>query len=73
MNEPQTSIPELIDWLGWYWDSKYLSPHKSKRNIFTASSSQVRKKINTQAVGEWNNYKKLLKPAIQLLSSNNLL
>ena len=66
-------IPNLINWLGWEWDDNYLSPHKSKRNVFTASSSQVREKINSKSVGEWSNYEELLKPAIDILSANNFL
>ena len=71
--DPQKHIPNLINWLGWDWDSKYLSPHKSRRKVFTASSSQIRKKIYSNSVGEWSNYEKLLKPAIDLLSLNNIL
>ena len=73
VNDPGSVIPKIINWLDWDWDNKYLSPHKSKRNVFTASSYQVRKEINTKSVGEWKNYEELLKPAIEILSSENLL
>ena len=73
VSDPKKFIPNLINWLGWEWDDNYLSPHKSKRNVFTASSSQVREKINSKSVGEWSNYEELLKPAIDILSANNFL
>ena len=73
VSDPKKFIPKLINWLGWEWDDNYLSPHKSKRNVFTASSSQVREKINSKSVGEWSNYEELLKPAIDILSANNFL
>ena len=42
VQNPEESIRKLIDWLKWEWDPKYLSPQKSKRNVFTASNVQVR-------------------------------
>jgi len=38
------TIQDLINWLDWEWSEKYLSPQKSQRSVFTASSAQVRKK-----------------------------
>jgi len=62
VQDPEQSIKYLINWLGWEWCDKYLSPQKSKRSVFTASSSQVRKKINSHFSGYWKNYEDLLKP-----------
>ena len=62
VQNPEDSIRKLIDWLNWEWDEKYLSPQKNKRNIFTASSAQVRKQINNQSINYWEKYKQLLKP-----------
>ena len=67
VQNPEESIRKLIDWLKWEWDPKYLSPQKSKRNIFTASNVQVRKKINSQSLGYWQKYKNLLKPISESL------
>ena len=62
VQNPEDSIRKLIDWLNWEWDEKYLSPQKNKRNVFTASSAQVRKEINNQSINYWVKYKQLLKP-----------
>ena len=60
VENPKTEIPKIINWLGWEWDDAYLSPHKNKRNVYTASSSQVRKKIYSSSIGVWKEYEKLL-------------
>ena len=73
VKDPQTEIPRIINWLGWEWDDAYLSPHKNKRNVFTASSSQVRKKIYSSSIRVWKEYEKLLAPAMDIINSNNLL
>ena len=73
VKDPQTEIPRIINWLGWEWDDAYLSPHKNKRNVFTASSSQVRKKIYSSSIRVWKEYERLLTPAIDIVKSNELL
>jgi hypothetical protein len=62
IQNPEETIKYLINWLGWEWSRKYISPQKNKRSVFTASSAQVRKKINSQFSGYWKNYEELLKP-----------
>ena len=66
VQNPEETIKNLINWLGWEWSDKYLSPQKSKRSVYTASSAQVRKKINSHFSGYWKNYEDLLKPIIEL-------
>ena len=62
IRNPRESIKDLIKWLEWEWSDKYLSPQKSIRSVFTASSAQVRKKINSNSSGYWKKYENLLKP-----------
>ena len=71
VRNPRETIKELINWLEWEWSDKYLSPQKSKRSVFTASSAQVRKKINTNSSGCWKKYKDLLEPIIELFPTYN--
>ena len=73
VKNPNEEIPKIINWLGWEWAGAYLSPHKNKRNVFTASSSQVRKKIYASSIRVWEEYEKLLTPAIEIVKSNELL
>ena len=70
---PSQIIPEIINWLNWDWDEKYLSPHKNKRNVFTASSAQIRKKFYSSSIGTWKEYEELLKPAIEIIKTNKIL
>jgi tetratricopeptide (TPR) repeat protein len=67
---PTVQIRKIIDWLGWDWSEIYLSPHKSKRSVFTASSEQVRNPIHFKSLRGWKKYEDLLKPAIELISNN---
>ena len=73
VQNPEESICKLIDWLNWEWDEKYLSPQKNKRNVFTASSAQVRKEINNQSTNYWERYKQLLRPVGSLFPTYDLL
>ncbi len=73
IKNPNKTIPEIINWLDWNWDDKYLSPHENKRNVFTASSAQIRKKFYSSSIGIWKEYKKLLEPAIEIIESNKIL
>tara|TARA_Y100000991_G_scaffold215625_1_gene206950 strand:- start:2482 stop:5184 length:2703 start_codon:yes stop_codon:yes gene_type:complete len=61
-------IKELITWLDWKWDNKYLVPHLNKRAVSTASNIQVRAPINANSINGWKNYKNMLKPVIEVLS-----
>jgi len=67
VQNPEETIKNLLNWLEWEWNDKYLSPQESKRSVFTASSSQVRKKINSLSSGYWKKYENLLKPVIERL------
>ncbi len=71
VKNPKETIQYLINWLDWEWDEKYLSPQKSKRSVFTASSAQVRKKINSNSSGCWKKYEDLLEPISELFSAYN--
>lgn len=71
VQNPRENIQNLINWLDWEWSEKYLSPQKSKRSVFTASSAQVRKKINTHSSGYWKNYEDFLKPVSEKFLTYN--
>ena len=73
VENPIIEIPKIIQWLGWEWDDEYLSPHKNKRNVFTASSSQVRQKIYSSSIGIWREYEELLSPALEIINNNKFL
>ena len=69
----ESTIKNLIEWLGWEWDKKYLSPELNNRSIATASSVQARSRINTKSISSWKNYSILLEPAINIISKEQSL
>ena len=71
VTNPNKEIRSLISWLDWEWDDSYLSPHLNARSVSTASNVQVRSPINSKSVGGWQNYKDMLKPAIEILTEND--
>lgn len=73
VSNPEDFIKKMIKWLNWEWDKIYLNPQKNKRNVFTASSVQIRKSINKKAIGTWKNYKNLFLDYHDLIQSNDIL
>jgi len=71
IQKPKETIQYLINWLEWDWSDKYLFPQKSKRSVFTASSAQVREKINSLSSGYWKKYKDLLEPVSELFPTSD--
>ena len=65
---PKQEIKSLIFWLGWKWDDNYLTPHLNPRSVSTASNVQVRSPINTKSLRGWQKYKKMLKPAMEIIT-----
>ena len=68
VSNPSKEIKSLILWLGWEWDDIYLSPHLNNRKVSTRSNVQVRSPINTKSLGSWKKYKKMLKPAMEIIT-----
>jgi tetratricopeptide (TPR) repeat protein len=53
---------ELVAWCGLEWDPACLDFHKTKRQVRTASASQVRQPVYDSSIGRWKNYEHLLAP-----------
>ena len=71
VSNPAQEINSLISWLDWKWKDQYLTPHLNPRSVSTASNVQVRFPINSKSIGGWKNYKKLLQPAMKIITQNN--
>ena len=71
VTDPVQEIKSLISWLGWEWNESFLSPHCSKRSVLTRSNIEVRAPINSKSIGGWQNYKEMLKPAMEVMTQNN--
>lgn len=71
VTNPLEEIKSLTLWLGWKWNDLYLSPHLNNRKVSTRSNVQVRSPINKKSLGGWKNYKKMLKPAMEIITQNS--
>jgi len=56
----------LIDFLGFDWDEKYLLPQNNKRTVQTASNIQIRKKVYQGSSQQWKKYKPFLDGALDV-------
>ncbi|MBO6971296.1 MAG: tetratricopeptide repeat protein [Prochlorococcus marinus CUG1431] len=71
VKNPHKEIKSLINWLGWKWNSLYLSPELNKRAVYTASNIQVRSPINSKSIGGWKKYKEMLRPAMEIITQKD--
>ena len=71
VTNPSEEIKSLIAWLGWEWNDLYLSPHLNNRIVSTRSNVQVRSPINSKSLRGWENYKKMLKPAMEIITKKD--
>ena len=62
LNDPEGEILRMLDFLGLPFDERCLRPHENNRPVRTASSEQVRRPINRDAVDLWRNYAPWLGP-----------
>ena len=64
INEQQKEIKSLINWLGWEYNDKYLTP---RIDPSTLSDSVY---LNKDEISIWENYPDLLSPAIKIIENN---
>ena len=65
---PKKEIKLLLSWLGWEYEKDYLYPQLEPSTVNrTGNLSEV---INKKYLNIWKNYKDLLQPAVELISSN---
>lgn len=60
--DPERVMRGVLGFLGLGWDPAVLSPESSERVVRTNSREQVRRAINTSAVGRWRSYESELAP-----------
>lgn len=61
----------LLEYCDLEWDPACLDFYKTKRNIRTASVTQVRKPIYTSSIGRWKNYEEFLTPLLDEILKKN--
>jgi tetratricopeptide (TPR) repeat protein len=57
---------KILDFLGLEWDERCLDFHKTKRQVVTASTWQVRQKMYKNSVHRWRHYEKSIGPLLGL-------
>ena len=65
--DTETQTHHIISYLGLEWDDACLAFHQSKRQVRTASLTQVRQPIYKSSVGRWRRYESFLGPLIEAL------
>jgi len=63
-----TQARRLIDHCDLEWEDACLDFHKTKRNVHTASTTQVRQPIYNSSVGRYEKYGDSLKPLLDILA-----
>lgn len=62
ISDPESHIRRVLDACGLAFETACLSPHQASGAVASASSSQVRKPINSEGVGAWRRYASGLQP-----------
>jgi hypothetical protein len=65
--DTENQAKALIDYCGLEWNEACLDFHKTKRNIRTASITQVRQPIYKTSVERWRSYEDHLGPLFDAL------
>ena len=68
--DPEPAIRQLLDDCGLEFDPACLSPHRSPREVRTASAAQVREPIDRRGIGRWQFYGEHLQGLRTALSAN---
>ncbi len=65
VTDPKKEISNLLNWLGWRFEHKYLYP--SLDITTNVSKKGDNSSINSNELFSWRNYKDMLKPAIKII------
>ncbi len=62
--DPKTFSQQVATFCGIDWDERMMSPEKNTRQVRTASTDQVRKKISTSSIGGWREVADQIQPML---------
>ncbi len=62
VSDIENQVRALLDYCDLPWEDACLDFHNTKRNVRTASVTQVRKPVYTSSVAKWKRYEKHLSP-----------
>ena len=60
VDDPERVSRAIVEFCGLQWSNRCLDFHRSRRNVVTASTDQVRQPIYRESVGRWKNYEQYL-------------
>ncbi len=69
---PETAIKALTNYVGLTWSEDFLSFHKAKRTVRTASMQQVNKPLYSSSIKSWEPIKDSLAPLLSSLKAKNI-
>lgn len=69
VSDPASQLPRLVAACGLAWNDHFLQPERSRRAVYTASLSQVRRPIHSGAVGGWRRFEAELRPWAERLEA----
>ena len=67
VDDPETQVRRLLDFLGLSFDPACLAFHENERAVRTASSEQVRRPLNREGFDQWRPFEPWLDPLKQAL------
>ena len=67
VNDLETQVRRMLNFIGLEFEQSCVDFHKTKRNIKTPSSEQVRQPIYKSAVEQWRNFEPHLGPLKKVL------
>jgi hypothetical protein len=62
VDAPEATLRRALAHLGLPWDEACLRPHENPRMVFTLSHEQVRRPLNRQALGRWQQHREVFGP-----------
>lgn len=60
--DSEAEVRKMLNFCGLEYNRACLEFHETKRNVNTASASQVRERLNASSIGRWKNYERHLRP-----------
>lgn len=72
VEDTESQVRRMLDFLDLEWDANCLQFHKSKRAVLTASRDQVKQPIYKKSKQRWRNYEKYLDPLKEELAKSDL-
>lgn len=71
VEEPEKNARRLMEFVGLDWEPGCLNFHETKRQVRTASLSQVREPIYKSSKAKWRNYESLMRPFLDQMGSDS--